>query len=33
MIGSSKDMRSAAILTCTNCGRIEWFLADPQETA
>ena len=24
--------RSAAILTCTSCGRIEWFLADPEET-
>lgn len=23
--------RTAATLTCTNCGRIEWFLADPQE--
>ena len=23
--------RSAATLTCTNCGRIEWFLADPEE--
>lgn len=23
--------RSAAILTCTSCGRIEWFLADPEE--
>jgi len=23
--------RSAATLTCTSCGRIEWFLADPQE--
>lgn len=22
--------RSAATLACTNCGRIEWFLADPQ---
>jgi predicted nucleic-acid-binding Zn-ribbon protein len=22
--------RSAATLTCTGCGRIEWFLADPQ---
>ncbi len=25
--------RSAATLTCTNCGRIEWFLADPEERA
>ncbi len=25
--------RSAAILTCTACGRIEWFLADPEERA
>ena len=24
--------RSAATLTCTSCGRIEWFLADPEET-
>ena len=23
--------RSAATLTCTSCGRIEWFLSDPQE--
>jgi uncharacterized protein len=23
--------RSAATLTCTTCGRIEWFLADPEE--
>ena len=23
--------RSAATLTCTECGRIEWFLADPEE--
>lgn len=23
--------RSAATLTCTHCGRIEWFLADPEE--
>jgi hypothetical protein len=22
---------SAAILTCTSCGRIEWFLTDPEE--
>jgi hypothetical protein len=22
--------RSAATLTCTACGRIEWFLADPE---
>ena len=25
--------RSAATLTCTACGRIEWFLADPEEAA
>lgn len=25
--------RSAATLTCASCGRIEWFLADPEETA
>ena len=25
--------RSAATLTCTACGRIEWFLADPEEGA
>lgn len=25
--------RSAATLTCTGCGRIEWFLADPEETS
>lgn len=25
--------RSAATLTCTACGRIEWFLADPEERA
>lgn len=25
--------RSAATLTCTNCGKIEWFLADPAEVA
>jgi hypothetical protein len=25
--------RSAATLTCTSCGRIEWFLADPEEVA
>lgn len=25
--------RSAATLTCTACGRIEWFLADPEESA
>ncbi len=24
--------RSAAILTCTSCGRIEWFLANPEAT-
>ena len=24
--------KSAATLTCTACGRIEWFLADPEET-
>lgn len=23
--------RSAATLTCTNCGKIDWFLADPDE--
>ena len=23
--------RSAATLTCTRCGRIEWFLSDPEE--
>ncbi|HEV8449509.1 MAG TPA: hypothetical protein VGQ44_21990 [Gemmatimonadaceae bacterium] len=23
--------RSAATATCTGCGRIEWFLADPEE--
>ena len=23
--------RSAATLTCTACGRIEWFLTDPEE--
>ena len=23
--------RSAATLTCTACGRIEWFLSDPEE--
>jgi uncharacterized protein len=23
--------RSAATLTCIECGRIEWFLADPEE--
>jgi predicted nucleic-acid-binding Zn-ribbon protein len=23
--------RSAATLTCTSCGRIEWFLSDPKE--
>jgi ribosomal protein S27E len=23
--------RSAATLTCTGCGRIEWFLSDPEE--
>jgi predicted nucleic-acid-binding Zn-ribbon protein len=23
--------RTAATLTCTSCGRIEWFLADPEE--
>ncbi len=25
--------RSVATLTCTVCGRIEWFLADPEERA
>jgi hypothetical protein len=24
--------RSAATLACTECGRIEWFLTDPEET-
>lgn len=24
--------RAAATLTCTACGRIEWFLADPEAT-
>ena len=24
--------RTAATLTCTSCGRIEWFLADPEES-
>jgi len=23
--------RSAATLTCTSCGRIEWYLTDPEE--
>jgi uncharacterized protein len=23
--------KSAATLACTSCGRIEWFLADPEE--
>jgi len=23
--------RSAATLACTACGRIEWFLSDPEE--
>jgi hypothetical protein len=23
--------RSAATLACTDCGRIEWFLSDPEE--
>jgi predicted nucleic-acid-binding Zn-ribbon protein len=23
--------RSAATLTCTSCGHMEWFLADPKE--
>jgi predicted nucleic-acid-binding Zn-ribbon protein len=23
--------RTAATLTCTSCGRIEWFLSDPKE--
>jgi hypothetical protein len=23
--------RSAATLACTSCGRIEWFLTDPEE--
>lgn len=25
--------RSAATLACVGCGRIEWFLADPEERA
>jgi hypothetical protein len=25
--------RSAATLTCTSCGRIEWHLADPEPAA
>ncbi len=25
--------RTAATLTCTACGKIEWFLADPEEKA
>ena len=25
--------RSAATLTCTQCGRIEWYLADPEEVS
>lgn len=25
--------RSAATLTCTACGRMEWFLSDPEEHA
>ncbi|MEI6739554.1 MAG: hypothetical protein WCK74_04500 [Gemmatimonadaceae bacterium] len=25
--------RSAATLTCTACGRIDWFLSDPEERA
>ncbi len=25
--------RSAATLACTACGRIEWFLTDPEERA
>jgi len=24
--------RDAATLACTRCGRIEWFLTDPEET-
>ena len=25
--------RSAATLACVGCGRLEWFLADPEERA
>lgn len=25
--------RSAATLACTSCGRIEWFLSDPEEVS
>ena len=25
--------RTAATLTCASCGRIEWFLADPEEVS
>ena len=25
--------RSAATLTCTSCGRIEWYLTDPEEAS
>lgn len=25
--------RSAATLACTGCGRLEWFLAEPEERA
>jgi predicted nucleic-acid-binding Zn-ribbon protein len=25
--------RSAATLACVGCGRVEWFLADPEERA
>ncbi|MCE2903295.1 MAG: DNA-binding protein [Gemmatimonas sp.] len=25
--------RSAATLACVTCGRVEWFLADPEERA
>ena len=31
MIGLDWANRSAATLVCTGCGRIEWFLADPEE--
>ena len=31
MMGLDWANRSAATLVCTGCGRIEWFLADPEE--
>ena len=31
MMGLDWANRSAATLLCTGCGRIEWFLADPEE--